>query len=37
MEIANSPGGRKFAESMQPIQAFQHMRSFGGKEATSAG
>jgi len=37
MEVLTPPVGRKFAESVRQVQAFQHVRATGGKEATQAG
>ena len=37
MEVLTPPVGRKFAESVRQIQAFQHVRASGGKEAMPAG
>ena len=37
MEVLTPPVGRKFAESIRQIQAFQLVRASGGKEATPAG
>ena len=37
MEVLTPPVGRKFAESVRQIQAYQHVRASGGKEATPAG
>lgn len=37
MEVLTPPVGRRFAESVRQIQAFQHVRASGGKEATPAG
>jgi len=37
MEVLTPPVGRKFAESVRQIQAFQHVCATGGKEATPAG
>jgi alkyl hydroperoxide reductase subunit AhpC len=37
MEVLTPPVGRKFAESVRQIQAYQHVRATGGKEATPAG
>jgi NAD-dependent dihydropyrimidine dehydrogenase PreA subunit len=37
MEVLTPPVGRKFSESVRQIQAFQHVRATGGKEATPAG
>ena len=37
MEMLTPPVGRKFAESVRQIQAYQHVRATGGKEATPAG
>ncbi len=37
MEVLTPPVGRKIAESIRQIQAFQVVRASGGKEATPAG
>jgi peroxiredoxin (alkyl hydroperoxide reductase subunit C) len=37
MEVMTPPVGRKLAETVRQIQAFQHVRATGGKEATPAG
>ena len=37
MEVLTPPVGRKFAESVRQVQAFQVVRDSGGKEATPAG
>lgn len=37
MEVLTPPVGRKFAESVRQVQAFQLVRKSGGKEATPAG
>ncbi len=37
MEVLTTPVGRKFAESVRQIQAFQHVRAAKGAEATPAG
>ena len=37
MEVLTPPVGRKFAESVRQIQAYQLVRASGGKEATPAG
>jgi alkyl hydroperoxide reductase subunit AhpC len=37
MEVMTPPVGRKFSESVRQIQAFQHVRSAKGAEATPAG
>ena len=37
MEVLTPPVGRKFAETVRQIQAFQTVRASGGKEATPAG
>lgn len=37
MEVLTPPVGRKIAESIRQIQAFQLVRASGGKEATPAG
>ncbi len=37
MEVLTPPVGRRFAESVRQIQAFQHVRATGGIEATPAG
>lgn len=37
MEVLTPPVGRKLAETIRQIQAFQHVRASGGKEATPAG
>lgn len=37
MEVLTPPVGRKFAESVRQIQAFQHVRKTKGAEATPAG
>jgi len=37
MEVLTPPVGRKFAESVRQIQAFQHVRATKGTEATPAG
>ena len=37
MEVLTPPVGRKFAESVRQIQAYQHVRATGAKEATPAG
>ena len=37
MEVLTPPVGRKFAESVRQIQAFQHVRATEGAEATPAG
>ena len=37
MEVLTPPVGRKFAESVRQIQAFQHVRATKGAEATPAG
>jgi peroxiredoxin (alkyl hydroperoxide reductase subunit C) len=37
MEVLTPPVGRKFAESVRQIQAFQHVRETDGAEATPAG
>jgi alkyl hydroperoxide reductase subunit AhpC len=37
MEMLTTPVGRKFAESLRQIQAYQHVRATKGAEATPAG
>ena len=37
MEVLTPPVGRRFAESIRQIQAFQHVRATKGAEATPAG
>ena len=37
MEVLTPPVGRKFAESVRQIQAFQHVRATDGAEANPAG
>jgi alkyl hydroperoxide reductase subunit AhpC len=37
MEVMTPPVGRKFAEAVRQIQAFQHVRATKGAEATPAG
>jgi alkyl hydroperoxide reductase subunit AhpC len=37
MEVLTPPVGRKFAESVRQIQAYQHVRATEGSEATPAG
>lgn len=37
MEVLTPPVGRKFAETVRQIQAFQHVRVTNGTEATPAG
>ncbi len=37
MEVLTPPVGRKLAETIRQIQAFQHVRATEGKEATPAG
>jgi alkyl hydroperoxide reductase subunit AhpC len=37
MEVLTAPVGRKIAETVRQIQAFQHVRATDGKEATPAG
>ncbi len=37
MEVMTPPVGRKLAETVRQIQAFQHVRATGGAEATPAG
>lgn len=37
MEVLTPPVGRKLAETIRQIQAFQHVRAAGGKEAMPAG
>ena len=37
MEVLTPPVGRKFAESVRQVKAFQLVRKTGGKEATPAG
>jgi peroxiredoxin (alkyl hydroperoxide reductase subunit C) len=37
MEVLTPPVGRKFAESIRQIKAFQHVRASKGTEATPAG
>lgn len=37
MEVLTPPVGRKFAESVRQVKAFQVVRESGGKEATPAG
>jgi len=37
MEVLTPPVGRKFAESIRQIKAFQHVRAGKGTEATPAG
>jgi peroxiredoxin (alkyl hydroperoxide reductase subunit C) len=37
MEVLTPPVGRRFAETVRQIQAFQLVRASGGKEATPAG
>lgn len=37
MEVLTPPVGRKFAESVRQVQAYQVVRASGGKEATPAG
>ncbi len=37
MEVMTPPVGRKLAETVRQVQAFQHVRATGGKEATPAG
>jgi len=37
MEVLTPPVGRKIAETLRQVQAFQHVRATGGAEATPAG
>jgi len=37
MEVMTPPVGRKLAETVRQVQAFQHVRATGGAEATPAG
>jgi alkyl hydroperoxide reductase subunit AhpC len=37
MEVLTPPVGRKFAETVRQVKAFQHVRASGGKEAMPAG
>lgn len=37
MEVLTPPVGRKIAETVRQVQAFQHVRATGGKEAMPAG
>ena len=37
MEVLTPPVGRRFAESVRQVQAFQHVRASKGTEATPAG
>ncbi len=37
MEVLTPPVGRKIAETIRQIQAYQHVRASGGTEATPAG
>ncbi len=37
MEVLTPPVGRKVAETVRQVQAFQHVRATGGKEACPAG
>jgi len=37
MEVLTPPVGRKFSETVRQIQAFQHVRTSKGTEATPAG
>lgn len=37
MEVMTPPVGRKLAETIRQVQAFQHVRASGGKEAMPAG
>jgi alkyl hydroperoxide reductase subunit AhpC len=37
MEVLTPPVGRRFAETVRQIQAYQHVRASGGKEAAPAG
>lgn len=37
MEVMTPPVGRKLAETVRQVQAFQHVRATGGKEAMPAG
>jgi peroxiredoxin (alkyl hydroperoxide reductase subunit C) len=37
IEVMTPPVGRKLAETIRQVQAFQHVRATGGKEATPAG
>ncbi len=37
MEVMTPPVGRRLAESIRQVQAFQHVRASGGTEATPAG
>jgi peroxiredoxin (alkyl hydroperoxide reductase subunit C) len=37
MEVLTPPVGRRFAESIRQVQAFQHVRESNGTEATPAG
>jgi peroxiredoxin (alkyl hydroperoxide reductase subunit C) len=37
MEVLTPPVGRKIAETIRQVQAFQHVRASGGTEATPAG
>ncbi len=37
MEVLTPPVGRRVAETIRQVQAFQHVRNSGGKEATPAG
>ncbi|MCL4799269.1 MAG: redoxin domain-containing protein [Burkholderiales bacterium] len=37
MEVLTPPVGRKVAETVRQVQAFQHVRDTGGKEAMPAG
>lgn len=37
MEVLTPPVGRKIAETVRQVQAFQHVRASGGKEAMPAG
>jgi peroxiredoxin (alkyl hydroperoxide reductase subunit C) len=37
MEVLTPPVGRKVAETLRQLQAFQHVRETGGKEVTPSG
>jgi len=37
MELLTPPVGRKLAETIRQVQAYQHVRNTGGKEAMPAG
>jgi alkyl hydroperoxide reductase subunit AhpC len=37
MEVLTPPVGRRFLETVRQVQAYQHVRASGGKEATPAG